>query len=138
MVAMALVIASAHLSDDEFLTALGTCELPLSAFRHGDHLRFAWLQLHREPFDQALQLVRAGIRRYAAHHNVSHIYHETITTAWVKLLATHREADFGQFIAQHESRLNLALLHRFWTPGALASEAARLTWLPPDQAPLPG
>jgi CDP-diacylglycerol--glycerol-3-phosphate 3-phosphatidyltransferase len=134
---MAVVIASAHLNDDEFLTALGTCELPLSSFRHGDHLRLAWLQLHRKPFGEALRLVQEGIRRYAAHHEVSHIYHETVTIAWVRLLATHREATFKQFITENEDRLNLDLLHRFWSPTALNSETARLNWLPPDKESLP-
>jgi hypothetical protein len=38
---MALVIASAHLSEEDFLAVFERCELPLSSFRHGDHLRLA-------------------------------------------------------------------------------------------------
>jgi hypothetical protein len=134
---MALVIASAHLDDDAFLAAFSGCELPLSSFRHGDHLRLAWLQLHRHGLEATLGLVREGIQRYAAHHGVSHIFHETVTTAWVRLLATHHEASFNEFIAANEDRLNLGLLYRFWTPEALDSESARRSWLPPDRAVLP-
>jgi hypothetical protein len=134
---MALVIASAQLDDDAFLAAFSSCELPLSSFRHGDHLRFAWIQLHRHGLEEAIALVREGIQRYAAHHGVSHIFHETVTTAWVKLLATHHEASFEEFIAANEDRLNPGLLHRFWTPEALDSEFARRSWLPPDRAALP-
>jgi hypothetical protein len=32
------------------------------------------------------------------------------------LLATHREASFGEFLASNQHRLDLGLLHRFWTP----------------------
>ena len=43
------------------------------------------------PFDEALTLIREGLQRFAAHHGASQIYHETLTIAWVKLLATHQE-----------------------------------------------
>jgi CDP-diacylglycerol--glycerol-3-phosphate 3-phosphatidyltransferase len=134
---MSLVVASAEIGDEEFLASFHSCELPASSFRHGDHLRLAWLLLHRNPFEEAHTLVREGIRRYAAHLGVPHLYHETITIAWVKLLATHREASFAEFIAANEHRLNLDLLHRFWSPGVLDSAAARSGWVPPDKAVLP-
>ena len=134
---MAIIVASAEVSDDEFLAAFTSCTLPASSFHHGDHLRLAWLLLHRKPLDEALTLVREGIQRYAAHLGVRHLYHETITTAWVKLLATHHEASFTEFIATNEHRLNQELLHRFWTPAVLNSEAARSGWVPPDKRALP-
>jgi hypothetical protein len=52
---MSMVIASAPMGDEEFLRAFRSCELPASSFRHGDHLRLAWLQLHRAPADEALE-----------------------------------------------------------------------------------
>ncbi|MGC2161148.1 MAG: hypothetical protein WA634_04500 [Silvibacterium sp.] len=134
---MAIVIASGSLSDEDFLAAFNSCTLPLSSFRHGDHLRLAWLSLHQRPFAEALEIVRSGIQRYAAHHGALHIYHETITTAWVKLLATHHEASFAEFLEENQPRLHLGLLHRFWSPDALNSETARRVWLPPDRAVLP-
>lgn len=134
---MSLVVASAHWDDEEFLHAFHRCELPASSFRHGDHLRLAWLHVRREAPEEALQAVTAGLRRFAAHHGVPHIYHDTVTRAWVRLLATHGESDFAQFIRQNEHRLNRELLHRFWTPSALNSEAARNAWLAPDRQALP-
>jgi hypothetical protein len=134
---MTMVIASGDIDDEEFLRAFHGCELPAASFRHGDHLRLAWLYLHRESMDETLESVRAGLRRFAAHHGVPHIYHETVTSAWVRLLATHDEPDFAQFIQRNEHRLNLELLHRFWTPSALSSEAARRQWLAPDREALP-
>lgn len=130
-------VASSGLSDDAFLSAFHRCELPLSMFRHGDHLKFAWLTLNRHEFEEALQIVRDGIRRFATHYEVVHIFHETITTAWVHLLASHGEPTFSAFLAEHQDRLNLKLRHQFWTPEVLDSPDAREHWLPPDRAVLP-
>jgi hypothetical protein len=134
---MALTIASSHLDDAAFLSAVESCELPLSCFRHGDHLRLAWLYLHQQPFEQALCSVRSSIMGLAAFHGVSQIFHQTLTTAWVKLLHTHTESTFAEFVAVNESRLHIGLLHQFWTPTRLESEAARQGWVSPDRAELP-
>jgi hypothetical protein len=135
---MPLVLASAHLSDDEFLASFHACRLKNSEFRHADHLRLAWLHLHREPVEMALANVRAGIQKFAQHHNARGLYHETITTAWVRLLSTHHEAEFVEFLVANEHRLGIELLHRFWTPELLASDKARSHWVPPDRCALPG
>jgi N-formylglutamate deformylase len=127
------VLATAHLSDDEFLEAFHSCRLRTSEFRHADHLRLAWLHLAREPFEAALECVRSDIRAFAKHHNLSGLYHETITTAWIHLLATHHENNFDEFLTANESRLSSGLLHRFWTPEILASREARTRWVPPKR-----
>jgi hypothetical protein len=134
---VAILVASAGIGDDEFLSAFTSCELPLASFRHGDHLRLAWLLLHRKPFDEALTLVRDGIRRYAAYHGLPNLFHETVTIAWLRLLATHHEPTFAAFIADNEHRLTPTLLHQFWTPEVLQSESARLHWVAPDRLALP-
>jgi hypothetical protein len=134
---MSVTVASTGLNDEDFLAALDSCTLPLASFRHGDHLRLAWLQLHKHEPDEALALIRSGILKFAAHNGVPHIFHETITTAWVKLLATHQETSFAEFINVNSHRLNGALLHRFWTPSLLDSDAARQGWVPPDREALP-
>jgi len=132
-----LVLATAHLGDDEFLGAFHSCRLGISEFRHADHLRFAWLHLEREPFEIALERVRGGIQAFAKHHKLSGLYHVTITTAWMHLLATHEENSFEEFLEVNESRLSSNLLHRFWTPEILASRDARSRWVPPDRQELP-
>jgi hypothetical protein len=81
--------------------------------------------------------VRGGIQAFAKHHHLGCLYHETITTAWMHLLATHDENTFDEFLSVNESRLNSDLLHRFWTPEILASREARARWIPPDRCDLP-
>ncbi|HXU21117.1 MAG TPA: hypothetical protein VN788_11090 [Verrucomicrobiae bacterium] len=128
---------AAYLDDDEFLAAFYSFRLAPSEFHHADHLRLAWLEVHRQPIEAVLSRVRAGIQAFAAHHDASHIYHETITTAWVRLIATHDEKSFDEFLNRNEHRLNLDLLHRFWTPALLRSDEARARWMPPNLRSLP-
>jgi hypothetical protein len=134
---MAGVLASAHLSDEEFLAAFHACQLKTSEFKNLDHFRLAWLHLHREPLETAIESVCSGIRDFAAHYGVSEKYHSTITTGWVRLLATHRETTFEEFLAGNAERLKVDLLHRFWSPELLASDRARYGWAPPDLRDLP-
>jgi hypothetical protein len=134
---MGLAEGSLHLTDAEFLAAFESCTLAPSQFRHADHLRLAWIYLHRHPLDEALARVRSGIQAFAAHHGATGLYHETITAAWVRLLASHDEPTFAEFLARHEARLGKDLLHKFWTPELLASAAAKSAWVAPDLQPLP-
>ena len=134
---MPLVLASAHLSDEQFLEAFHSCRLLNSEFHHADHLRLACLHLQREPVETALARVRAGIQNFAAHYGATQLYHETITTAWVRLLATHHESSFDEFLRENEGRLSGGLLHRFWSPEVLAGEDARAQWVAPDRRELP-
>jgi CDP-diacylglycerol--glycerol-3-phosphate 3-phosphatidyltransferase len=134
---MSVIVASSELSDSQFLAAVADGSLPLESFHHGDHLRLAWLKLHGLPFPEALTQIRNTIRSYASHHGKAAIYHETITTAWVALLASQREATFTDFLRTNEPLLNKALLERYWSPQILYSPEARDAWVPPDRAPLP-
>ena len=138
---MALTLGSAHLSDDEFLAAFHNCSWPIGQFHHADHLRLAWLHLHRECFDIALDSIRNGIRRFAVHHlgeqRAAALYHETVTQAWIRLLATHNEPSFADFLSANQSHLNQDLLYRFWTPETLQSRDAQGSWIAPDRQSLP-
>ncbi len=134
---MPLVVGSADLSDEQFLSSLDSKSLTPSRFRHGDHLRFAWLLVHRLPLERAESLVRSTIRAFAERQGAGSRYHETVTLGWVKLIATHQENTFEEFLSVNEHRLTRELLHRFWTPELLWNEKARREWIAPDREPLP-
>lgn len=134
---MSLKPTSAALSDAEFLAAFHACSLPPACFRHADHLRLAWLHLHQHPLEVAIGNVRNGIKAYATHLGRPEFYHETITMAWTRLVASHNEATFYEFLRLNEPRLNGGLLHRFWSPELLRSESARKEWIAPDRMQLP-
>jgi len=66
--------------------AFETATIPASEFTHAAHIAVALTYLETLPPDQALERMREKIRGYAAHHGVSNLYHETLTTFWIKLL----------------------------------------------------
>ncbi len=134
---MSLKPASSALSDAEFLAAVRACSLPPACFRHGDHLRLAWLHIHQHPLEVAAEHVRNDIQAYANHLGSAEFYHETMTVAWVRLIASHDEQSFDEFLRLNAHRLNKELLHRFWSPELLESETARLAWVDPDRLGLP-
>lgn len=132
-----IVVGSAGMKDGEFLQAMEACTLPTSCFRHGDHLRLAWLCVHTESLEGAIARVSRAIRNYAMHLGKPGLYHETVTEAWVRLIASHREKSFSEFLAANEEKLCKELLHRFWSPELLASERAKAEWVNPDREKLP-
>lgn len=132
-----LRLASSALNDEEFLAAFHSCSLPPACFRHADHLRLAWIHVHCGTLLEAVNHVRHGIRAYAAHLGKPEIYHETITVAWVHLIASHDEPTFADFLARNEHRLNADLLYRFWSQELLQSGKARAEWVMPNKMQLP-
>jgi hypothetical protein len=134
---MPLRPGSSAMSDAEFLAAFHGCTLSPSCFRHADHLRLAWLHVHQNALEVAIDTVRNGIQAYARHLGKPELYHETLTVAWVRLIASHEERTFDEFLKLNEHRLTGELLHRFWSPELLQSEAARREWLVPDRMRLP-
>jgi hypothetical protein len=129
--------ASAHLSDEAFMTRLAAGRLPIAHFRHADHLRLAWICLRQAPFHEALTRVRATIQAYAAAIGATGLYHETITRAWLHLVASHDEASFEDFLRLNADRLVGNPLKRFYSEQLLKNESARQTWVAPDLQPLP-
>jgi len=78
-----------------FLRAFETLSLSPSQFRHGDHVRLAWLYLRDHPMPVALEKFAMGLRRFAAHHGASGKYHETITWALLTLIHERMASDLG-------------------------------------------
>lgn len=128
------------MTDREFLAAFETC-LPNELFHHRDHLRLAWIYLQRYGASAAPARIRESIRRYAAHHGKSEKYHETVTVAWLRLLADSADrcaaASFAELLAACPELLDKHTLHRYYSPELLALESARTQFVPPDRHALP-
>jgi hypothetical protein len=130
-------LASSGLTDNEFLLALQNCRYPIGDFRHADHLRLGWILLSRmEPAVASDEAARI-IRQFTLRHGKGHVYHETITRAWMRLLATHDETSFEDFLADHSGRISAGLLREFWRSETLSGPRARNEWVPPDVKSLP-
>src|SRR5262245_9599424 len=124
------------MTDREFLERFERCTL--DDFAHRDHVRLAWLALRAEGRDAAAERVRHGIRRYATHRGAAGKYHETITLAWLEVVAdaiakTPAETDFERFLTAHPDLLERNRLLEHYSAEVLASDSARAAWIEPDR-----
>ena len=114
------------------------CTVPPSEFRHRQHVEVAWHYVRRFPPAEALTRFAADLRRYAASIGKAHIYHETITWAYL-LLINERSArspadDFDTFARSNPDLFAPDAIARFYKPETLASPLARRVFLFPDRS----
>jgi len=105
-------------------------------FRHADHVRVGFEMLRRHPFLDAASAFAAGLKGIAARAGHSGAYHETITIAFLALIAERSaaapHADFPAFAAANGDLLEKGVLSRWYAPDRLASAIARRTFILPD------
>jgi hypothetical protein len=153
------------MTDSEFLSQIETRALARAQWTHEAHVRMAWLYLGRsESYRHARSKVRSGIKKLNAAFQAqlaapcgatrpaepvvepaaepkSVGYHETITTAFVRVIAARSRPGegFARFRKRNpdlfDGKLSALLTH--YSPGLLFSEAARTSFAQPDLAPLP-
>ena len=126
---------------DEFLAAFETCNLPKARWTHGAHLLTGACYVHALGEATAIDKMRLCVSRY--NESVGGLntdtsgYHETITIAWIKLLAgTLRETGplpRAAFAALAVSRFEVDrdILRRYYDFDLVTSVIARRTWVPP-------
>jgi hypothetical protein len=113
-----------------------------SGFGHREHLELAWTCLERySDVDAAHRAVAAAVRHLADRHGMPQKYHETLTRAWVVVVALHRALEaaesFDAFIAAQPRLLERDLLSRHYSEPLLWSETARARWAEPDLRAFP-
>lgn len=122
--------------DENALAVVSDIVARRGQFGHPQHLELAWTCLRSSTFEQAAQRVVAAIQGFAAHHGSGQRYHDTITRAWLRVVALHvsgsRAASFDDFIAAHPALMDQGLLGRHYSAELLRSEAARIGWVDPD------
>ena len=110
-------------------------------FGHRQHVELTWRYLQDHEPEAACVHVADAIRQLAAAHGAPDKFHATITAAWVRCVAVHRErwpaATFDEFIRRNDALLDAKLLSRHFSPGLLAGNDARATIIEPDLRPLP-
>jgi hypothetical protein len=125
------------MDDDALVRAFEGCEL--ASFRHADHVRVAWVYLQREPLLPALTRFTAAIRRFAAAKGAPERYHETITVAYLLLIAERIRQEPGlswpEFAARNTDLLiwKPSVLSRYYTEKTLSSVRAREAFVLPDR-----
>ncbi|MFN2376107.1 MAG: hypothetical protein ABR538_06200 [Candidatus Binatia bacterium] len=120
--------------------------LPKTEWTHTAHLRVGLWHLLRHSCDEALAMLRTGIRALNESHGVANTetggYHETITRFYVWRIATFLDTA-GRERPVDELAEELVRVHgdkelplRYWSRERLFSAEARRNWVEPDLRPL--
>jgi hypothetical protein len=124
------------MTDHDFLSALESYALPEQEFGHIGHVRAAYLYLRQGDFATALLRLQSSIRGYAAAHDQTGRYHETMTVAYLALIQQHI-AERGDgvswpgFADANPELFVPGLLLRFYPRAQLESDLARRAFLLP-------
>jgi len=107
-------------------------------FPHRAHVRVSYELLERYRFPEALLHVARGLRRLAAKAGKPEVYHETITAAFLALIAERRlrgqYAGWEDFAKQNPDLLAKDCLRAWYEPALLQSKIARKTFILPRGA----
>src|SRR5215510_9388859 len=97
-------------------------------FPHRAHVRVSYELLERHPFPEALLHLARGLRRLAAKAGRPGVYHETITAAFLSLIAERRlrgcYVDFEEFEKQNPDLFRKQILEQIYDPAVLQSKLA--------------
>ena len=110
-------------------------------FHHADHVRIAFAYVSEMPLLEALAKFPAALKRFALAQGKNNLYHQTITWAYLLLIAERMTlADGAQSWEQFaESNPDLlvregGLLERYYSRTTLDSAKARSVFVFPDAA----
>lgn len=104
-------------------------------FPHRHHVRVSYELLERHPFPEALLHLARGLRQLAVRAGRPEVYHETITAAFLALIAERRLrgrfADWEDFAKRNPDLLKKDCLRSWYEPELLQSNIARETFVLP-------
>src|SRR5215469_17341394 len=113
-------------------------EIDPGTFPHRDHVHMAFEMLRRHDFPETVLHFSRTLRAMAERVGRPEAFHQTITIAFLSLIAERMEsggaADFAGFAQANPDLLEKTLLSRWYGAQRLTSAAARRTFLLPDPA----
>ena len=126
------------MSDDTLLHGFISTELPADQFHHEQHVRVAWMFVRDHGMPAALGEFSEAIKRFANAKGAHGLYHETITWAFLLIVAervARKPADtWDAFKADNADLLSWqpSVLDRYYSKELLGSALARATFVMPD------
>ena len=115
---------------------LERCLLAKEEFHHRDHLTVAVVYLYATDFDAAVDRMRSSLKRFAGHHHVTGLYHETLTWFWlqqVEMRLDRRLCLAESVRSMHEQLSDKNLAFEYYSRERINSQEAKEKWLPPDR-----
>ena len=127
------------MDDAQLLAALEAGTLPPEQFDHRAHLRAGYLYLRSAAFPQATARMCAALRAYTAALGKPERYHETVTVAFMALIAARLRHDptggadgWERFSSRHPQLFERGLLLDYYPQAVLETSEARAGFvLPP-------
>jgi hypothetical protein len=124
-------------TDDELVRAFEGLTLPAAQFHHREHVLVAFRYLQAGSLLEALPRFTAALRRFAEANGVGHIYHETVTWAFLVLMNERlermgRATTWQAFVDGNPDLLRKDCLAAHYSRDALASPLARRVFLLPN------
>ena len=114
-------------------------EIDTSAFPHREHVRMAFEMLRRHDFAESVWHFSRTLRAMAAKAGKPQAFNQTVTLAFLSLIAERMERDgapdFAAFVRAHPEMLDKSALSRWYRPDQLSTEIARRTFVLPEPAP---
>jgi hypothetical protein len=108
-------------------------------FPHEQHVRMGFEMLRRHDFAESAHLYSRALRAMTQRAGRPEAFHQTITIAFLSLIAERMRAaaatEFAEFAVQNPDLFEKSVLSRWYRADRLASEAARHSFVLPDQAP---
>jgi hypothetical protein len=132
-------VAPAETAGTVLLERFVDTTLPAGEFHHEQHVQVAWLFVQKYGMPGALGEFTTAIRRFADAKGATGLYHETITWAFLLLIAERQArnpaAAWAAFAASNADLLvwKPSILERYYSKELLGSELARRTFVMPDR-----
>lgn len=129
------------MDDRTLVEAFEATTLSGDDFPHAAHVRVGWYYLQHFSVLEAMARFKTALQRFATAKGKPDRYHETITIAYLVLIAERlagdRRLSWEEFAARHPDLLRWkpSILTRYYNDDALASPRARAIFVTPDLVP---
>ncbi len=124
------------MTDDEFLEAFAAGGLR-GQWTHEAHIRMAYLFFVRFGTEEAPAKISKGIQDFNGLRGFPEGYHETITVAFCRLVASRLPSpDWPTFRLENPDLLASDVMEKYYSRDLLFSSRAKTEFVAPDRKPL--
>jgi hypothetical protein len=125
---------------EELIKQFETGAIAIDSFHHADHVQLAFSYLGKCSVLNALQRFSRALKKFAAAHGKTELYHETITCAYFFLIhermARGETATWEEFARENPDLLiwKGGILNLYYRDATLKSDLARKVFVLPDKS----